>query len=171
LVEHRIRNAGVTGSSPVSGTIFLDRFDKAFAQLPQYSVVLEGLTLMIAIRMFIQSSTAHCIAAVCVMHMATKSVKTKNYTITFGKGGQLSAQLDCNRGVGTWKNETSNATGGGLAIGPLGVTKMLCPPPSIGEMLEKNLGSVRSFIIKDGKMHMSLMADGGIIAWKPLRTK
>lgn len=99
----------------------------------------------------------------------SRPAKPENYTITFGKDGQLSAKLDCNRGVGSWKNEISNATGGSLAIGPLGVTKMLCPAPSMGNMLEKQLGYVRSFIVKDDKLYMSLMADGGIIAWEPLR--
>jgi heat shock protein HslJ len=94
----------------------------------------------------------------------------EKYTITFGKDGRLSAQLDCNRGTGSWKNEISNATGGSLEIGPIGMTKMLCPPPSMGEMLASQLGYVRSFTIADGKLNMALMADGGIIVWKRIAT-
>lgn len=90
------------------------------------------------------------------------------YTISFGKDGRMSGQFDCNRGMGPWKNEISNATGGSLAIGPLAVTRMLCPPPSLGERLVQQLGNVRSFTVRDGKLYMSLMADGGIIAWEPL---
>jgi heat shock protein HslJ len=97
------------------------------------------------------------------------------YRIDFDKEGTLegniAVQLDCNRGVGAWSNPISNATGGTLTIGPLGVTKMLCPPPSMGEMLEKNLGYVRSFVIRDGRLYMSMMADGGIIVWEPARAK
>jgi heat shock protein HslJ len=92
------------------------------------------------------------------------------YTITFERGGRLSTQLDCNRGTGSWKNDISNATGGSLEIGPLGVTKMLCPQPSIGEMLANQLGYVRSFTIADGRLNMALMADGGIIIWKAVAT-
>lgn len=91
------------------------------------------------------------------------------YTITFGKDGRIAARFDCNRGMGSWKNEIANATGGSLEIGPLAVTKAFCPPPSLGETIERQLGYVRSFIMRDGKMHMSLMADGGILVWEPFR--
>lgn len=88
------------------------------------------------------------------------------YTLRFGPDGRLAAQLDCNRGVGSWKNEISNATGGSLAIGPLATTKMLCPSPSMGELVSTQLNYVRSFTIRDGKLFMSLMADGGTIVWE-----
>jgi heat shock protein HslJ len=90
------------------------------------------------------------------------------YTISFGKDGRVAARLDCNRGMGPWKNDIANAMGGSLEIGPLAVTKALCPAPSMGETLEKQLGYVRSFTMRDGRMYMSLMADGGIIAWEPM---
>jgi len=93
------------------------------------------------------------------------------YTIAFDNEGtvegNLAVRLDCNRGVGPWKNPIANATGGTLEIGPLGVTKMLCPSPSMGELLERQLGYVRSYTIKDGKLYMALMADGGIFVWEP----
>lgn len=101
----------------------------------------------------------------------TRPSDPARYTISFGKNGQLAARLECNRGVGSWKNEIANATGGSLAIGPLGVTKMLCPEGGLGEKLEKQLGYVRSFIIRDGWLYMSLMADGGIIVWEPMNAK
>jgi len=89
------------------------------------------------------------------------------YTITFHNDGSLSARLDCNRGVGPWRNDIANATGGTLSIGPLGVTRALCPQPSMGEKLERQLGEVRSFTIADNRLNMALMADGGIIVWEP----
>ncbi len=91
------------------------------------------------------------------------------YTLTFGENGQLSARLDCNRGAGTWRNEISNATGGTLAVGPMAVTKALCPAPTIGELIERQLPYVRSFTIRDGRLNMALMADGGIIVWEPVK--
>ena len=89
------------------------------------------------------------------------------YTITFNNDGSLSARFDCNRGIGPWRNDISNATGGTLSIGPLGVTKALCPDPSMGEMLERQLRYVRSFTITENRLNMVLMADGGIIVWEP----
>ena len=89
------------------------------------------------------------------------------YTITFHGDGSLTAKLDCNRAVGPWRNDIANATGGSLSIGPLGVTKAFCPEPTMGEFLERQFGYVRSFIIREGRLNMSLMADGGIIVWEP----
>lgn len=93
------------------------------------------------------------------------------YTLAFNTDGSLSARLDCNRGSGTWSNEIANATGGSLTFGPMAVTKALCPEPSLGETLERQLPYVRSFVMRDGRMYMSLMADGGIIAWEPIATQ
>ena len=90
------------------------------------------------------------------------------YTLTFNADGTLAARLDCNRGMGPWRNEIVEPSGGSLAMGPLAVTKALCPPPSIGEALASKLGAVRAFIIEDGRMHMALAANGGILVWEPV---
>jgi heat shock protein HslJ len=89
------------------------------------------------------------------------------YTLTFNADGTLSARLDCNRGVGPWRNEIVEPSGGSLEIGPLAVTNALCPPPSLGAALERHLGQVRAFIIEDGRMHMALADNGGILVWEP----
>ena len=68
--------------------------------------------------------------------------------------------------MGPWQNDIANATGGTLSIGPLAVTKAFCPEPSMGEMIERNLGYVRSFTVENDRLYMSLMADGGIIVWQ-----
>lgn len=95
----------------------------------------------------------------------------ERYTIHFNADGTLAARLDCNRGSGTWKNEIANATGGTLTFGPMAVTKALCPEPTLGETLERQLPWVRSFTIRDGNLNMALMADGGIIVWEPAPTQ
>jgi heat shock protein HslJ len=88
------------------------------------------------------------------------------YTLRFGADGRVAARLDCNRGMGPWQGAVTGADGGSLAIGPLATTKMLCPAPSMGDMLGVQLGYVRSYLIRDGRLAMSLMADGGIIVWE-----
>ena len=92
-----------------------------------------------------------------------------DYTLTFDADGSLRAKLDCNRGSGTWRNDIANATGGTLALGPMAATKALCPEPTLGETLERQLPYVRTFTIRDGRMNMALMADGGIIVWEPVK--
>lgn len=91
----------------------------------------------------------------------------KKYTIAFGADGRAAMRLDCNRATGEWKNPIANATGGTLEFGPLATTMALCPEPSMGEFLARQLPNVRSFVLRDGKLAMALMADGGIIVWRP----
>lgn len=97
----------------------------------------------------------------------TKPADPTRYTISFGHDGKLLAQLDCNRGTGPWKASDAASAQGSLELGPLATTKMMCPPPSIGNKLASNLGYVRSFMMKDGRLYLSLMADGGILVWEP----
>jgi heat shock protein HslJ len=99
---------------------------------------------------------------------STRPDDPDKYTLTFNADGTLAVRLDCNRGMGPWRNEIVEPGGGSLAIGPLGVTRALCPPPSIGEALAGQLGDVRAFIIEDGRMHMALAANGGILVWEPV---
>jgi uncharacterized lipoprotein YbaY/heat shock protein HslJ len=85
------------------------------------------------------------------------------YAITFGNDGRFSAQIDCNRGSGTWKSDGPNQ----LQIGRMALTRAMCPPGSLHDRIVKDLSAVRSFIIKEGHLFLSLMADGGIYEFEP----
>lgn len=89
------------------------------------------------------------------------------YTVTFDVSGTAYFRLDCNNGRGPWHATSTDATSGTLRFGPLGVTRKLCPAGSLGERLERQLAFVRTYLVKDGVLHMSLFADGGILAWEP----
>jgi para-nitrobenzyl esterase len=80
------------------------------------------------------------------------------YTIQFAAGGQLTAGIDCNRGKGTW---TSTAPGH-LEFGPLALTRAQCPEGSLHDQIVKQWPYVRSYVLRDGRLYLSLMADGGI---------
>jgi heat shock protein HslJ len=86
------------------------------------------------------------------------------YTITFGKDGRVSARIDCNRGSGAWKSSGSNQ----LQFGPIALTRAMCPPGSLHDQISKNWTFVRSYIIKDGHLFLSLMADGGVYEFEPV---
>jgi heat shock protein HslJ len=89
------------------------------------------------------------------------------FTVTFDKGGQAIFQLDCNRGKGTYTTEAaSDGTSGKLEFGPIAATRMLCPPPSLDNAVGKALAGVRSYLFRDDQLHMSQMADGGILTWR-----
>lgn len=87
------------------------------------------------------------------------------YTIAFGAEGRAELRLDCNRGAGPWK-ATRSANGGSLVIGPIATTRMACPAPSMATLLETQLPYVRSYTRSGARLHMALMADGGILTWE-----
>ena len=93
----------------------------------------------------------------------TPDDKTK-YTIQFNTDGVLSARIDCNRGRGTWKSSGASQ----LQLGPLALTRAMCPPESLHDQIVKHWNFIRSYIIRDGHLFLSLMADGGIYEFEPI---
>jgi heat shock protein HslJ len=87
------------------------------------------------------------------------------YTIAFGTDGRLSARIDCNRGRGTWQSSGPPQ----LEFGPLGLTRAKCPSGSLHDRMVKHWPYVRSYVMKDGHLFVSLMADGGIYEFEPAR--
>ncbi|HEY8249576.1 MAG TPA: META domain-containing protein [Burkholderiales bacterium] len=85
------------------------------------------------------------------------------YTLAFGADGTVSARIDCNRARGAWKSPEK----GRLEFGPMAVTRAMCPPGSLHDQIVKQLPHVRSYVIKDGHLFLSLMADGGIYELEP----
>ena len=92
----------------------------------------------------------------------TPDDRTK-YTFEFGGDGRLSVRVDCNRGRGTWTSAGPNQ----LQIGPLALTRAACPPGSLHDRIVKDLPFIRSYVIRDGRLFLALMADGGIYELKP----
>jgi para-nitrobenzyl esterase len=87
------------------------------------------------------------------------------YTIAFGTDGVVSARIDCNRGRGAWSSAGPNQ----LQFGLLALTRAMCPPGSLHDHIVKQWGFVRSYVIKDSRLFLSLMADGGIYEFEPLK--
>ena len=86
------------------------------------------------------------------------------YTISFGTDGRFSARIDCNRANGTWSTAGSNQ----LTFGPLAVTRILCPPGSLYNQMVRQWPYVRSYVMRNGHLFLSLTADGGIYEFEPL---
>jgi heat shock protein HslJ len=90
------------------------------------------------------------------------------YTLRLNADGTAALSLNCNRATGTWTAEAGpDPSSGRFTFGPLAATSALCPPPSLDEQITAQAGFVRSYLLKDGRLYLSLMADGGIIAWEP----
>jgi putative lipoprotein len=85
------------------------------------------------------------------------------YTLTFEPGGRLAARVDCNRGSGTWRSSSPT-----LELGPLALTRAMCPPESLHDRIVKHLPYVRTYLVRDDHLFLSLMADAGIYELEPL---
>ena len=86
------------------------------------------------------------------------------YTVEFGTDGSVAARIDCNRGKGTFLSKGPSH----LEFGPLALTRAACPPAPLTDRLAKDWTYVRSYVMKDGHLFLSLMADGGIYELEPV---
>jgi heat shock protein HslJ len=88
------------------------------------------------------------------------------YTMEFQGDGKVTMQLNYNRATGTWSAKPGSiATSGQFTFGPLAATSAHCLPPSMDESIVAQSGNIRSYMLKDDRLYLSLMADGGIYVW------
>ena len=92
-----------------------------------------------------------------------RPARPDQYQLRFGADGRVAAQVDCNRGSGTW---TADASSGSLALGPLSTTRMMCPPGPLDGRLPGDIEAVRSYRIVDGRLHLALAGAAGIYTWE-----
>jgi para-nitrobenzyl esterase len=59
---------------------------------------------------------------------------------------------------------------GQIEFGPLALTRAMCPPGSLHDQWVKQWPYIRSYVVKDGHLFLSLMADGGIYEFEPARS-
>jgi heat shock protein HslJ len=91
------------------------------------------------------------------------------YTLQLNADGTVAMRLNCNSARGTWSADASaDGSSGRFELGPLAMTRALCPPPSMDEQIAQQAQYIRSYILRGRRLYLSLMADGGIYAWEPL---
>ena len=96
----------------------------------------------------------------------TRPAEATLYTMWLHGDGTVAMQLNCNRATGTWSAAPgSDPASGRFEFGPLAATRALCPSPSMDEGIVAKSKFVRSYLLKDGRLYLSLMADGGIYVW------
>lgn len=89
-----------------------------------------------------------------------------SFSMAFGKDGQVAAKLDCNRGTGPWRAEpAAGSSSGSINIGPLATTRMMCPPDPVGDRLARDVDTLRSYRLQDGRLYLMLPADAGVYVW------
>jgi para-nitrobenzyl esterase len=87
------------------------------------------------------------------------------YTLAFLEDGLLAARIDCNRARGSWKSDGPSR----LEFGPMAITRAGCPPESLHDRIVKHLPYMVSYVIKDGRLFLSLIGDGGSYEFEPVR--
>jgi heat shock protein HslJ len=93
------------------------------------------------------------------------------FTLQFGADGRAALKLDCNRGTASWKaTPAAGEDSGQISFGPVAGTRALCSPPHLDERVVRDLTWVRGYLLTDGNLYLSLMADGGIYEWRPRAT-
>lgn len=99
----------------------------------------------------------------------TRPEDPSRYTMRLGTDGTVSLRLDCNQATGDWiARPASDGVSGSFTLGQLAATTAACPPPSMGERLATDAEFVRGYLLRDGRLYLSLMADAGIYVWEPL---
>lgn len=89
------------------------------------------------------------------------------YTLAFGEDGKVAARADCNRGAGSWKSDGASR----LEFGAFAVTRAMCPPSSLEPRFWRDLTQVRSYALRDGRLHLSLAADAATYVFAPLASR
>ncbi|MCA8966074.1 MAG: META domain-containing protein [Planctomycetes bacterium] len=96
----------------------------------------------------------------------TRPSEGTRYTLWLHGDGTATMQLNCNRATGSWSaSPGADGTSGRFEFGPLAATTAVCPPPSMDETIVSQSRYVRGYLLKDGRLHLSLMADAGIYVW------
>ena len=95
-----------------------------------------------------------------------------HYTLSLGSDGRATLRLDCNRGATSWTatpaaGDSPGRVSGSLRFGEVASTRALCAPGSLAPRLQAALPHVRGYLLEGGRLHLSLLADGGILTWAP----
>ena len=90
------------------------------------------------------------------------------FTMHLNIDGTVTMRLDCNRASGTWTAEPSgDGLSGRFEFGPLAGTSAVCLSPNLDERILAQAKFFRGYLLREGRLYLSLMADGGIYAWVP----
>jgi heat shock protein HslJ len=91
------------------------------------------------------------------------------FTMRLDEDGTVSMRLDCNRATGTWSAEpAADGASGRFEFGQLAGTRALCAPPNLDERILRDAQFMRGYLLRGGRLYLSLMADAGIYSWEPI---
>lgn len=86
------------------------------------------------------------------------------FTVSFGVGGKVSTEISCNIGGGSWVSDGPNM----IKFSKMVSTLMGCRKYSKIERAGGDWTNVAKYLIKDGRLFLSLPANGGTYEMEPL---
>ncbi|MCB0941381.1 MAG: META domain-containing protein [Mycobacterium sp.] len=89
------------------------------------------------------------------------------FTVAFDADGRAAFRLDCNRGGSSWQATAETPDSGTLSFGPIAVTRMMCPQPSLDDRVAAALADVGGWRIDDGRLAMTPATGDTILHWAP----
>ncbi|MFT4172286.1 MAG: META domain-containing protein [Rhodocyclaceae bacterium] len=91
-------------------------------------------------------------------------LERERYTLSFEPDGSLLVRADCNRGQGRW-NQPADAR---LQLGPVALTRMMCPAGSQGDRFALDLDKVNRYALSPGRLQLRL-STGALYEFEPLQ--
>ena len=86
----------------------------------------------------------------------------ERYTIAFEEDGIAFIQADCNRGSGSVTTDGP----GTITIGPIALTKMLCPPESHGDLFVQSLEHAVLYFFQDVTLYIERPIESGTLGFE-----
>jgi heat shock protein HslJ len=90
----------------------------------------------------------------------------REFTMTFGMDGRVTMRLDCNRATGGFTATPGAGEGGSLTFSPLAMTRAFCGEQSMDTRIARDAEFVRTYLRREGRLYIDLMADGGTYVWE-----
>jgi heat shock protein HslJ len=87
------------------------------------------------------------------------------YTIRFERDGRAAVQADCNRGTTRYSVSRDRR----IMLGPIVLTRMMCPAGSQGDRFAREVGRASSYFVKDGDLFLELPVDSGTLRFRRQR--
>nr|WP_315248328.1 META domain-containing protein [uncultured Duganella sp.] len=92
-----------------------------------------------------------------------RPARPDQYRLHFQADGRLAAQIDCNRGSGSWQATDQQ---GGIRFGPLALTRMMCPPAPLNIQLPAAIETLQSYRVIDGQLQLQTADHAGTYMWQ-----
>jgi para-nitrobenzyl esterase len=83
----------------------------------------------------------------------------ERYTLAFVEGDRVALRADCNRG----SSSVTSSSPGVLGVGPMAMTRAMCPPGSLSDRFARDVSRVVRYSIRGGELHLELPTDSGVL--------